>query len=110
MNGGVWKARLLPNAKWPAAQKDVVLKTLPKEGLADRKLKELLAECEVGLLLDHPFICRLLRVYEAPKDITLVLEYCAGGDLFDRFAAAGKFSEKAAKLTCVQMLSAIKYL
>jgi calcium-dependent protein kinase len=110
LNGAVWKAKLLENPKWPAAQKDVVLKTMTKQALAERKWLELIAECEVGLLLDHPFICRLLRVYEAPKDITLVLEYCAGGDLFDRFAAAGKFSEKAAKLTCVQMLSAIKYL
>ena len=33
-----------------------------KQALAERKWLELIAECEVGLLLDHPFICRLLRV------------------------------------------------
>ena len=81
-----------------------------KQALAERKWLELIAECEVGLLLDHPFICRLLRVYESPRDLTLVLEYCDGGDLFDRFEQTGPFTEKAAKLTCVQMLTAVKYL
>jgi calcium-dependent protein kinase len=109
-SGKVWKARLLPGAKWTAPQKDVVLKSLKKQGLSDKKLKKLITECEVGLLIDHPLICRLLRVYDSPQHVTLVLEYCDGGDLFDRLARAGPFTEKASKLTCVQMLTAIKYL
>ena len=107
MNGDVWKARLRANPKWPAAQKDVVLKSLEKQGITDRSLKQLVSECEVGLLLDHPLICRLLRVYDSPKDVTLVLEYCSGGDLYDRVDQAGYFTEKSAKLTCVQMLTAV---
>jgi calcium-dependent protein kinase len=110
ISGEVWKARLLPNPKWTEAQKDVVLKSLKKRGLSDRKLAQLIRECEVGLVLDHPLICRLLRVYDTAEDVTLVLEYCDGGDLFDRIARAGRFTEKAAQLTCVQMLSAVKYL
>ena len=100
MSGEVWKARLLQNPKWGEPQKDVVLKELKKQGLSDRKFKEILTECEVGLLLDHPLICRLLRVYDSPKSVTLVLEYCNGGDLFDRVSKAGHFIEKDVKVEC----------
>jgi serine/threonine protein kinase len=110
MSGEVWKARLLQNPKWGEPQKDVVLKELKKQGLSDRKFKEILTECEVGLLLDHPLICRLLRVYDSPKSVTLVLEYCNGGDLFDRVSKAGHFIEKDVKVTCIQMLGALNYL
>jgi calcium-dependent protein kinase len=109
-SGDVFQAKLKKSAKWMAAQKDVVLKTLPKSNISAKKLEELVAETEVGLILDHPLICRLLRVYETEKDVTLVLEYCSGGDMFDRFAEKGKYSEPMAQQTCVQMLTALKYL
>ena len=82
-SGEVYKARLLPEAKWTAAQKDVVLKTLSKVNLKLKKLEELVVETMVGLFLDHPLVCRVLRVYESKTDLTLVLEYCHGGDMFE---------------------------
>jgi calcium-dependent protein kinase len=109
-SGDVYQAKLRKDAKWMAAQKDVVLKTLPKKNISEKKLEELVAETEVGLILDHPLICRLLRVYETRDDVTLVLEYCSGGDMFDRFADLGKYPEPMAQTTCLQMLTALKYL
>ena len=76
------------------------MKALKKQGISDRTLKQLIAECEVGLLLDHPLICRLLRVYDSPISVTLVFEYCNGGDLFDRVSKAGHFIEKDVKVEC----------
>jgi calcium-dependent protein kinase len=109
-SGELYHATLKENAKWTAAQKDVVLKTLTKKDIPDTKLEELVAETEVGLILDHPSICRLLRVYETPAAVTLVLEYCSGGDLYDRFTPLGKYSEPMAQVACAQMLTALRYL
>jgi calcium-dependent protein kinase len=108
--GNVHRGTLMPKPRWTAAQKDVVLKTLRKENLSFKKLEELVVETMVGLFLDHPLICRLLRVYETDADLTLVLEYCSGGDMFERFAALSKYPEPLAQTTCVQMLTALKYL
>merc|ERR1719252_42138 len=110
VSGDVYQAKLKKNAKWMAAQKDVVLKTLPKKNISERKLEELVAETEVGLILDHPMICRVMRVYETDADVTLVLEYCSGGDMFDRLAGLGKYTESMAQQTMVQMLTALQYL
>jgi calcium-dependent protein kinase len=110
LSGDIYQAKLKSNAKWMAAQKDVVLKTLSKENISERKLEELVAEIEVGLILDHPSICRVLRVYETDTDVTLVLEYCSGGDMFDRLVTLGKYPEPMAQRACVQMLTALKYL
>jgi calcium-dependent protein kinase len=110
VSGDVYHATMKSNAKWMGVQKDVVLKTLTKKNISDQKLDELLAETEVGLILDHPLICRILRVYETDTEVTLVLEYCSGGDMFDRLVALGHYPEPMAQTTCVQMLTALKYL
>jgi serine/threonine protein kinase len=109
-SGDVYHATLKKDAKWMAAQKDVVLKTLPKINIDDKKLDELVNETEVGLILDHPLICRLLRVYETDADVVLVFEYCSGGDMFDRLVTHVKYPEPLAQMACVQMLTALQYL
>jgi calcium-dependent protein kinase len=109
-SGKVYHGKLRADARWTSAQRDVVLKTLSKKNISDEKLQDLVAETEVGLILDHPSVCRLLRVYESVSDVTLVLEYCSGGDLYERFAELGKYPEPMAQITCVQMLTALKYL
>ena len=43
-SGDVFQAKLKKSAKWMAAQKDVVLKTLPKSNISAKKLEELVAE------------------------------------------------------------------
>lgn len=49
---------------------------------------------EVGLLqqLEHPNIVKLHDVFESEDSITLVMELCRGGHLFDRLAANGPYT------------------
>ena len=71
-------------------------------------------QMEVDLLrrLCHPNIVRYHDSFMAKRGASLCIsmEYCDGGDLFDRVYQAGHFTEKAAKLTCIQMLTAVNYL
>ena len=50
-------------------------------------------------LSEHPNVVRIKGAYEDPLSVHLVMELCAGGELFDRIIEKGHFSErKAAQL------------
>ena len=53
---------------------------------------------------------RLYEVYESQSDLFLVMEYCSGGELFDRIKDAGAFSEKQAASILRQMCEGLKYM
>jgi serine/threonine protein kinase len=46
-------------------------------------MKRIYKEIEALKSFDHPNVCRLLQVIETSTRIYLVLEYCAGSELFD---------------------------
>ncbi|KAL2321925.1 hypothetical protein Fmac_026304 [Flemingia macrophylla] len=50
----------------------------------------------MSTLPDHPNVVRLRATYEDHLDVHLVMELCAGGELFDRIVARGHYSERAA--------------
>lgn len=50
-------------------------------------------------LSEHPHVVRIRGTYEDSVAVHLVMELCEGGELFDRIAKKGHFSEReAAKL------------
>jgi calcium-dependent protein kinase len=65
---------------------------------------ELLREC------DHPYIVKLLDTFEDDQFFVLVMEWLAGGQLFQRIVALDHFSELAASLVVSRMVSAVRYL
>ncbi|OLP92206.1 Calcium-dependent protein kinase 3 [Symbiodinium microadriaticum] len=55
---------------------------LDEEGAdSEAALSEFRTEVELMKSLDHPSICRLLQVYEDPKNLYLVMEHIQGGEL-----------------------------
>ncbi|CAE7784712.1 CPK3, partial [Symbiodinium microadriaticum] len=46
--------------------------------------------------LDHPNICRVYESYDHGRHVFFVMEFCAGGDLFDRILRQGGLSEAEA--------------
>lgn len=68
-------------------------------------------EIEVLKICQHPNVIRLLDVFENPEYIFIVLEYCAGGDLFHYLDKRDfKVTEDLARYIAHQIAAAIYYL
>ncbi|KAK1444665.1 serine/threonine-protein kinase [Babesia gibsoni] len=66
-------------------------------------------EISIMKTLDHPNIVKLLEVYEDEDCLYLVMEMCAGGELFDEIVRRGCFDEKYAATMMRQIFSAVAY-
>jgi calcium-dependent protein kinase len=67
---------------------------------------------EVNILknLDHPNLPRVYEFFEDPTHYFIVLEYCKGGDLFDRIIKMKNFQEAQAAEIMSQLLAGVNYL
>lgn len=86
------------------------VKSFKKTGMSAIKREELKSETEIYLSLDHPHVARLEMVYETESDLHLVMEYMAGGELYDRLAEKRQYTEEATAEATHQMLLAVAYL
>jgi calcium-dependent protein kinase len=86
-----------------------VLKSIQKSSQDTHDRSEFLHEVQVLKSLDHPNIQRIYEFYEDDDNYYLILEYCSGGELFDRISSLGYFSEELAARIIAQILSAITY-
>ncbi|KAK1587542.1 hypothetical protein Q3G72_014008 [Acer saccharum] len=57
----------------------------------------------------HRNIVELKAAYEDRHSVNLIMELCAGGELFDRIIAKGHYSERAAANLCRQMVTVVHY-
>ena len=70
---------------------------------------------EINILsrVDHPNIIRLYEIFEDERYISLIMEYCKGGDLFKKINELAdkdqSFSEKEAVKIFKQLMSAVSY-
>lgn len=60
--------------------------------------------------LNHPHIVHLCRHFNEGCSLTLVLEYCSGGDLFDAVVTSHGLSEAASARMLRHLLTALCYL
>ncbi|XP_004511540.1 calcium-dependent protein kinase 1-like [Cicer arietinum] len=58
-------------------------------------------------LTGHRNIVELKGAYEDHHSVNLIMELCAGGELFDRIIAKGHYSERAAAELCGQMVTVV---
>ncbi|KAG8477103.1 hypothetical protein CXB51_030288 [Gossypium anomalum] len=59
--------------------------------------------------LKHPNIIRFKEVLLTPTHLAIVMEYAAGGELFERICNAGRFSEDEARFFFQQLISGVSY-
>lgn len=78
---------------------------------------EACARAEVDILLrlqwggrGRGLIVRLFEVFEDQRFVHLILEFCAGGELYQRQSSIGAFGEMQAKFLMQQMLFAVSHL
>jgi calcium-dependent protein kinase len=86
------------------------VKILDKTQLASgTDLQNFLNEVAILKTLDHPNIAKLYEYFQDTKKYYLIFEICTGGELFDRVANAGSFSEAIAASYMKDILSVISY-
>ncbi len=88
------------------ALKVVVKTTLEKFDFFTQMKKEL----EIQWRLQHPNIVRLYGYFYDEQNIYTVLEYCQGGNLFQRLRREKNFDEVKAKVIIAQVVEALIYL
>ncbi|ORM40856.1 Calcium-dependent protein kinase 2 [Babesia sp. Xinjiang] len=86
------------------------LKSLKTDCTTRKRVMSSFNEVIIYTQLDHPNIAFLHEVYEEPGFCHILMEYCTGGELYDRLDRYKRFAEGYAKRVTVQMLLAINYL
>lgn len=87
------------------------LKSIHKSGLHLQQIDEnfLLQEFKILSTLDHPNITKCFEIFEDTWKYYISMEYCAGGELFDKISSFSKFSESQAAEIIFQVFSALSY-
>lgn len=88
----------------------VAIKVLNKERLKENILA-IKEEVRILTRLDHPNIVKYYETYDDTKYMYLVMEYCSGGELFDRIAKQKDqvFNESEAATIMKKLLRAINH-
>ena len=87
----------------------VAVKIINKQKVKDMHVEEKIQrEVQILKLLHHPHIIKLYEVILTATDIFLILEYVAGGELFDHISVHGKSTEKVSRLFFQQIISGKK--
>jgi len=98
------------DGKSKATGKKVAIKVIDKKKQDGEQLVLLQREIDIMKRLKHPNIVALYDVFDDPTNISLVLEYVSGGELYDEIVKRGSFTESDACTVLRQVLSATEYL
>lgn len=89
----------------------VAVKILEKARIRDRAdVERVLREIKILKQLDHPHIIKLYEIIESDERIYLIMEYAAGGELFDYIVSKDRLPEREACKMYRQVLEGIRYL
>ncbi|KAG2286444.1 hypothetical protein Bca52824_046048 [Brassica carinata] len=78
-------------------------------GFGNFGLARLMRNKKTNELLAVKFIDRGYKVVLTPTHLGIVMEYAAGGELFDRISSAGRFSEAEARYFFQQLICGVYY-
>lgn len=89
----------------------VAVKYIPKQMIFDSKLIDKIQnEIDILQLLDFHFITHCFGVFETPTCIGIVLEFCAGGELYNRMKRLQKMPEEHAKFYFTEIACTLHHL
>lgn len=87
----------------------VAIKMVPRLG-RENETQFLAREVQIILSVNHPNIVRTIDVFVTRRRIHFVMEYLAGGELFDFIAENTHFTEAHAATVMADLLNALYYL
>ena len=67
-------------------------------------------EREILMMLDHPFILKLVCAFQDDYDVYFLLELLIGGELFSHLRRAGRFDEPSAKFYAAGVVLAFEHM
>jgi serine/threonine protein kinase len=83
------------------------VKAIQKDQINEMYHEEMRNEIEILKHLDHPNIVRIFESFEHKRQIYLVMEYCSGGDLYER---CNPYTEEETAKIITKILSAVAYM
>jgi 5'-AMP-activated protein kinase catalytic alpha subunit len=81
-----------------------------REVKAQNMETQLRREIDVMSRMDHPSLIKLHEVMNSPRNIFLVLDLAAGGELFNKLAQDGALAEPVARNYFQQLIDALDYM
>lgn len=94
-----------------ASGKKFACKVIQRQGLKPKDDEAVLNEVAVmQTLAGNKYVVQLLDFYEEPDFFYLVMEYCVGGDVFERIVKYTQYTEADARDLAVVLLKAIDSL
>mmetsp|Transcript_5838 Transcript_5838/g.14422 ORF Transcript_5838/g.14422 Transcript_5838/m.14422 type:complete len:506 (-) Transcript_5838:187-1704(-) len=76
----------------------------------EKKLERAIAEKRLLARLKHPFVVSLHWAFQTRGHLFMVLDYCAGGELFYHLQRRGYFSEPDSRFFVSEILLGLEYL
>ena len=83
------------------------VKVIHKDNVQD--YKTFINELSILRTIDHPNVVTIIETFETPTICYIVLEYCAGGELFSKIIKLKTFTEEKAAKIMKSLLSAVLY-
>ncbi|KAI9504619.1 kinase-like domain-containing protein, partial [Coemansia spiralis] len=97
-------------ARQDATGENVAIKAICKAGLTAIQIANIHKEVAIMESLHSPRIIKLIGFCESREYFYLVMEYAAGGELFDRVLQLTYLSERLARHVIIQVAEAVQYL
>ncbi|KAK6462329.1 kinase-like domain-containing protein [Scheffersomyces coipomensis] len=89
----------------------IAIKIIEKVNLSPKQFNNIQNEIIImNKLSNHDNILSLINSYNTPNHCFLILEYCNGGEIFNKIIEYTYFSENLSRHIFKQLLSAIQYL
>jgi serine/threonine protein kinase len=108
---GKGKFGLVKTAYHKKTGKKVAIKVMSKKEMTVQDVELQRREIEILKMCQHPYIIRLLDIFENQEYIYIVMEHLAGGDLFTYLEKRDfEVSEERAKTLAHQLATALYYL
>lgn len=92
-------------------EKLFALKVMEKQRIIETNQQEHVnSERRILLSCRCPYIIRLYRTFQSPKRIYMLMDFCAGGELWSQIRGRTRFEEPTARYYCAAALEALEYL
>lgn len=109
--GSFGKVVLVQKQRGEEQNRLFAMKILKKTHLMRRgQIERTRTERKVLAVVDHPFIMKLHYAFQTPDELFLVLDYCAGGELFFHLSRYRRFREEWTRFYCAELLMALAHL